>query len=240
MYDTIIIGAGMSGLAAGVRLAYFQRRGLHPRAARRDRRAEFVLRPPRTDVERRPARGDQLRRRGGTRRRPGAAAAAIAPGLGRVVAVAADRIGDHVPRAEHRVFQRHRPAGIGDRTAFPAAARQLLAAAGGLDRLRSVDKPEAGRSARKVVGDLIDNPLLVEMLFCPVLFYGRARERDMDFGQFSIMFRSIFLRGAGPAAGRRAADPEAAGGQVPRAGRRNVQHPHAERGARSGAALAYR
>ena len=26
MYDTIIIGAGMSGLAAGIRLAYFEQR----------------------------------------------------------------------------------------------------------------------------------------------------------------------------------------------------------------------
>jgi len=27
MYDTIIIGAGMSGLAAGIRLAHFDQRG---------------------------------------------------------------------------------------------------------------------------------------------------------------------------------------------------------------------
>ena len=42
------------------------------------------------------------------------------------------------------------------------------------------------------------------MLFCPVLFYGAAREHDMDFGQFSILFRSMFLEGlARPAAGVR-------------------------------------
>jgi phytoene dehydrogenase-like protein len=59
-------------------------------------------------------------------------------------------------------------------------------------------------SAREVVGSIIGEPLLVEMLFCPLMFYGSAREDDMDWGQFSIMFRSIFLEGLGrPQAGVR-------------------------------------
>jgi phytoene dehydrogenase-like protein len=42
------------------------------------------------------------------------------------------------------------------------------------------------------------------MIFCPLQFYGGAREHDMDFGQFSIMFRSIFMEGfARPWAGVR-------------------------------------
>lgn len=42
------------------------------------------------------------------------------------------------------------------------------------------------------------------MLFCPLMFYGSAREHDMDWGQFSIMFRSIFMEGLGrPHAGVR-------------------------------------
>ena len=42
------------------------------------------------------------------------------------------------------------------------------------------------------------------MLFCPLMFYGSARENDMDWGQFSIMFRSIFMEGLGrPYAGVR-------------------------------------
>jgi len=44
----------------------------------------------------------------------------------------------------------------------------------------------------------------VEMLFCPLMYYGSAREQDMDLAQFSIMFRSIFLEGlARPWAGVR-------------------------------------
>ena len=42
------------------------------------------------------------------------------------------------------------------------------------------------------------------MLLCPLMWYGNAREHDMDFGQFCIMFRSIFLEGfARPLAGVR-------------------------------------
>jgi phytoene dehydrogenase-like protein len=55
-----------------------------------------------------------------------------------------------------------------------------------------------------VVGQIIDDPLLVEMLFCPLLFYGSASEHDMEFGPFSILFRSIFEEGmARPRAGVR-------------------------------------
>jgi phytoene dehydrogenase-like protein len=61
-----------------------------------------------------------------------------------------------------------------------------------------------GISAREVVSSIIHDPLLIEMLFCPLMFYGSAREHDMDWAQFSIMFRSIFLEGLGrPAAGVR-------------------------------------
>jgi len=50
-------------------------------------------------------------------------------------------------------------------------------------------------SAREVVSSCIKDPKLVEMIFCPLMFYGSARQQDMDFNQFSIMFRSIFLEG---------------------------------------------
>lgn len=50
-------------------------------------------------------------------------------------------------------------------------------------------------SAREMVGSFIGDPLLVEMLFCPLMYYGSARENDMDFYQFAIMFKSIFFEG---------------------------------------------
>ncbi len=51
------------------------------------------------------------------------------------------------------------------------------------------------QSAKEIVRSYILDPLLVEMLFCPLLIYGSAWENDMDFAQFVIMFKSIFLEG---------------------------------------------
>lgn len=50
-------------------------------------------------------------------------------------------------------------------------------------------------SARKVVREFVSDPLLEDMIFCPVMYYGSAQERDMEFGQFVIMFKALFLEG---------------------------------------------
>ncbi len=41
----------------------------------------------------------------------------------------------------------------------------------------------------------VTDPLLEDMLFCPVMYYGSASERDMEFGQFVIMFKALYLEG---------------------------------------------
>ena len=51
------------------------------------------------------------------------------------------------------------------------------------------------RSTRVVLEEIFSDPLLIEMILCPLMWYGNAREHDMDWGQFCIMFRSIFLEG---------------------------------------------
>jgi len=50
-------------------------------------------------------------------------------------------------------------------------------------------------SAREVVTSIITDPLLIEMIFCPLMYYGNAQEHDMEFGQFVIMFSSVFCEG---------------------------------------------
>src|SRR5690606_26964239 len=42
----------------------------------------------------------------------------------------------------------------------------------------ALDLPE--QSARQVVGEHISDPLLIDMLFCPLMFYGSATPHDMD------------------------------------------------------------
>jgi phytoene dehydrogenase-like protein len=50
-------------------------------------------------------------------------------------------------------------------------------------------------SARAVVARHLSDPLLTDMIFCPLMYYGSAQERDMEFGQFVIMFKALFLEG---------------------------------------------
>lgn len=50
-------------------------------------------------------------------------------------------------------------------------------------------------SAKKVIQEHLHDPLLTDMLLCPLMYYGSSIENDMDLGQFVIMFRAIFQEG---------------------------------------------
>jgi phytoene dehydrogenase-like protein len=59
-------------------------------------------------------------------------------------------------------------------------------------------------SARQVMGGFLTDPLCVEMLLCPLMFYGCPNERDFSFGQMAVLFQAIYLEGfARPAEGIR-------------------------------------
>src|ERR1051326_2445825 len=78
---------------------------------------------------------------------------------------------------------------------FPAQIdgfRALVAAVKSYDDVSLTAQPI---SAREVVRRHVGDPLLEDMLFCPVMYYGSASERDMEFGQFVIMFKALFLEG---------------------------------------------
>ncbi len=57
------------------------------------------------------------------------------------------------------------------------------------------DSRQAGFSTRQIIADYLREPLLVDMLLCPLLYYGSARENDIDFDQFVILFKSIYQEG---------------------------------------------
>ena len=66
------------------------------------------------------------------------------------------------------------------------------------EEVRTLDAFNLGAiptSAREAVQRHIDDALLEDMIFCPVMYYGSAEEHDMDYGQFAIMFRSLFFEG---------------------------------------------
>jgi len=55
--------------------------------------------------------------------------------------------------------------------------------------------PRSFISAQSFIHERLNNSLLTEMLLCPLMYYGSSVENDMDLGQFVIMFRSIFQEG---------------------------------------------
>jgi len=50
-------------------------------------------------------------------------------------------------------------------------------------------------SSRSTLKSLFSDELLIEMILCPLLIYGSAWEDDMDFAQFVIMFKSLYFEG---------------------------------------------
>lgn len=55
--------------------------------------------------------------------------------------------------------------------------------------------PTPFRSAKQYLLDLLGDTLLVDMILCPLMFYGSSFENDMDLNQFAIMFRAIYIEG---------------------------------------------
>lgn len=50
-------------------------------------------------------------------------------------------------------------------------------------------------SSREVLKSVLNDEMLIEMILCPLLIYGSAWEDDMDFAQFVIMFKSLYFEG---------------------------------------------
>ena len=55
--------------------------------------------------------------------------------------------------------------------------------------------PAPWRSTRHFLGEIIPDRLLIDMLLLPLMVYGNSEEHDMDLGQFVIMFQALFLEG---------------------------------------------
>lgn len=78
---------------------------------------------------------------------------------------------------------------------FPGQIDRFRALVREIDAFDAFSLRKESFSAREAVRRHITDPLLEDMLFCPVMYYGSAREEDMDYAQFCIMFRSLFFEG---------------------------------------------
>jgi phytoene dehydrogenase-like protein len=196
-YDVAIIGAGISGLAAGIRLAHFGRKvciferhnapgGLNSFYSMGGRKFDVGLHAL-TNFVKPGVRGTAL---GLLLRQLRIERGALDLCEQRQSRVAFGPRGEHTLRMtnDFTVFEGEVA------TKFP---RQI----DGFRRLTQLvretryDQDAPVVSARAVVRRHIDDPLLEEMLLCPLLMYGSARENDMDFGQFVLIFHAILLEG---------------------------------------------
>ncbi|WP_075095574.1 phytoene desaturase family protein [Planctomyces sp. SH-PL14] len=196
-YHTLIIGAGMSGLAAGIRLAYYEKPvcilerhttigGLNSFYRLRGRNYDVGLHavtnyaPPGTRTGPLAKLLKQLRLRWDD--------FSLKPQCGSAVVFPGRRLN----------FTNDFPAFVDEVAAvFPQQAdrfRRLVETINAFDELDLSQEPV---SARKVLQEHLSDPVLIDMLFCPLMFYGSAIPHDMDFSQFVIMFKSIFQQGFG-------------------------------------------
>ncbi len=195
MYDTIIIGAGMSGLAAGIRLAHYDQKvcilerhytigGLNSFYRMNGRDYDVGLHAVTNFTEKGVKQGPLARILRQLRFKwedfalsPQKGSLISFPGVDLAFDNELDLLRSEVARA------------------FPAQRdnfENLIAKVVDYDDL---DQEAFEVSGRQVLNETIHEPLLIEMLLCPLMWYGNAAEHDMSWGQFSIMFRSIFLEG---------------------------------------------
>lgn len=196
-YDTVIIGAGLSGLAAGIRLAHFEKSvcllerhytigGLNSFYRLRKRDHDVGLHAVTNFAE------------------PGTRTGPLSKLL-RQLRLSWDDFALVPQNGSTVVFPGRTLRFTNEFACFESqVAEQFPSQIDGFHRLLeridahdelAFDRQEV--SGRAVVSEYISDPVLVDMLFCPLMFYGSATPADMDFNQFVIMFKSIFREGFG-------------------------------------------
>jgi phytoene dehydrogenase-like protein len=84
---------------------------------------------------------------------------------------------------------------IADR--FPAQIDNFNRLVNSVDQYDPFSEKDDFLSAREHVRKFVTDPLLENMLFCPILYYSSATPNDLDLRQFVIIFRSILQEGFG-------------------------------------------
>lgn len=194
-YHTVIIGAGMSGLAAGIRLAYYEKPvcilerhttigGLNSFYRLRGRNYDVGLHavtnyaPPGTKKGPLAKLLKQLRLRWDD--------FDLAPQNGSSVCFPACQLAfcNSLPGFVEEVCGK-----------FPQQADGFRRLVKTIDEYDETSLDQPALSARAVLGEHLSDRVLIDMLFCPIMFYGSATPHDMELGQFCIMFKSIFEEG---------------------------------------------
>jgi len=194
-YDTIVIGAGMSGLAAGIRLAMFDKRvlvlerhalwgGLNSFYTKAGRPFDVGLHALTNWAPRR-AKGSPLTK------------------LLRQLRIKHEELRLGEQRRSEVVLGDLRLGFTNDFAHFEAEVARAFPHE--IDRFRRLvatvrshplrEQEGVQVSARAVLADHLRDPALLEALMLPVCFYGSAKEDDCDWNQFVVLFSAILLEG---------------------------------------------
>ena len=203
-YDVVILGAGLSGLAAGIRLAHFGKRvciveqhalpgGLNSYYRRGGRLIDVGLHAMTNlaapDNKRAPL--NRLLRQLRLKRED----LDLCPQSFSEIAA---------PRGT--LAFTNRPGSLEEAAAarFPEQMDGLRALIHEVRTRDTLSLDATRQSARDILPSFLTDPDLIDMLFLPLMYYGNAEEHDMDFNQFCIMFQSVLLEGLSrPRAGMR-------------------------------------
>ena len=194
-YDAIIIGAGMSGLGAGIRLAMYDKKvvvlerhyvwgGLNSFYQFQGHQFDVGLHAM-TNYASRGAKGLPLTR------------------LLKQLRIRWDELDLHEQGHSSISWPGEKLKFSNDFDLLRSeVARAFPSQTDGFDALtqaaRDYNELDLGAptlNAREIVEQHITDPVLADMLFCPLMYYGSARENDMDWDQFVVMFKSIYFEG---------------------------------------------
>ncbi len=197
-YDVVIIGAGMSGLAAGIRLAHFGKKvciferhnavgGLNGFYSIAGRKFDVGLHAM-TNFVRAGVKGTPLTK------------------LLRQLRIDREEFALCEQKQSRVAFGAHGEISMRFTNDFAVFESEIASKfprqIDGFRRLVDVIKhlddtalDAAPVSARVEVERYLTDPVLEDMIFCPAMYYGSAVERDMEFAQFAIMFKAVFLEG---------------------------------------------
>ncbi|MCK5883858.1 MAG: NAD(P)/FAD-dependent oxidoreductase [Bacteriovoracaceae bacterium] len=194
-YDAIIIGAGMSGLAAGIRLQMFDRKvlileshfapgGLNSYYTRGNQTLDVGLHAM-TNYIKKGEKGRPLNK------------------LLKQLRIPYDSL-ELSPQNRSRIHFPHHCLEFTNEIEFLINEIEVKfpTQVDGFNNLiqfiKNFDETNLANKftpTRPAIAEYITEPYLIEMILSPLLIYGSALPNDMDLSQFVIMFKSIYLEG---------------------------------------------
>lgn len=194
-YDVVIIGAGLSGLAAGIRLALFEKRvcilerhyaygGLNSYYKRHGREFDVGLHAL-TNFVAPEVRSTPL------------------PKVLRQLRIPRDELllcpqhHSEIRFPGRQLRWSNDPVVLLDDVAreFPRESARFEKLFRNIQAAEYAAAPNGFESARRFLNEAVHDAILVEMILCPVMYYGSPREHDMELVDFVTIFKSLYCEG---------------------------------------------